>query len=599
MSNLYNTEESAEVYAKLINGGGGGGYGAGTNGGSNGTGMVPPLPRVERDDESSSKVSGPYSARDDNNWGALAITGKRSVAWSNSGESESFEEHQKAISMLHKRQAEWDRQMEFHDQKQGELLTLQWKLMREQTGTLARELSIVQQQLQEIRLEGRRMRTEVDDVLREQDGKLVEEKHQRQSVADSLDLKFKKVKQEMDTEMKAKVAPLAEIQKRLTAAEEQLENQARDDRNIEAEVAKLKNLMECCMEDIQTVQASVEREAAERRTQEESTMSMLRELQAAIAKESKDRTLADEELASKQSTRITCEKEEREQALNLLNQRLVSIQKELAPTREELPQIRAKLQEMETLLTSKVKDSQKALERELQERAAAQQKLERRLGELQAITEKEAGLRQQQAEEFEQVLKNHRTKTKALVSEQAEASRQAREDLKSGFAELIEREASFREAQRLDMADQIATNKASAEGRVEALETNLRSLEAKLKEDETSTALAVEASSQRQSDLFSKQLRELGELWQAKLREEKEARESQDAILEEHVGFLDNFLQDVRQVFLQSGSRSRMSLRKPGVPLARPSLDPGSASNLGLNSRQSSQPPSPGGRSNQ
>merc|ERR1719204_2686016 len=71
-------------------------------------------------------------------------------------------EHTTSIATLHRRQAEWDRQMEFHDQKQAELLTIQWKLVREQTGTLAKELGIVQQQLRDLKTDSRRVIVEVE-----------------------------------------------------------------------------------------------------------------------------------------------------------------------------------------------------------------------------------------------------------------------------------------------------------------------------------------------------------------------------------------------------------------------------------------------------
>jgi len=530
----------------------------------------------------------------------LALTGSRTGAMSNC-ESDSFDDHQRSISTLHRRQAEWDRQMEFHDQKQGELLTLQWKLMREQTGTLARELAIVQQQLQEMRVTNTKVRAEVDQFFRESDAKIVEERSLRQNVAETLEQRLRKVRQEIDAELNSKVAPIADIQRKMQAAEDKAVQTARDERALESEVAKLWKVVDVNTQDILALQQAVEQEAGERRNLEDSTLDMIRDLREALQKESKERANFHEEHLGKQVSRLDNERAEREQAHNALNQKLANLQKELAPQREEMPALRTRLQDLEALLNSRLKDNQKNVERELQERIVAQQKLERRVMDLQAVAEKEAAARLQQSEEFEQVLKNHRTKMKTLVGEQAEFSRQAREDLQSRLSDQLERETAMREAQRLDLMDQWNGCRSSLESRVDSFEGTLRTLEQQIRDEGTASMQALEATRLRQTEGLARQMRELGESFQAKIKEEREAREAQDNSLEEHMSFMDNFLQDVRQVFLQTGSRTRTStFRKSTGPSSRSALELGSdpqRSSPGQG-RQPSRPPSPGARSN-
>mmetsp|Transcript_8219 Transcript_8219/g.29995 ORF Transcript_8219/g.29995 Transcript_8219/m.29995 type:complete len:597 (-) Transcript_8219:52-1842(-) len=514
MSNLYGADEASEVFAKFS-------VASGSASEGNGSHAVPRLHLHE--DDQFSKASAPPSAREDA-WasGTLALTGSRTGAWSNC-ESDSFDDHQRAISSLHRRQAEWDRQMEFHDQKQGELLTLQWKLMREQTGTLARELAIVQQQLQEMRVTNTKVRAEVDQFFRESDAKISEERSLRQSVAETLEQRLRKVRQEIDAELKAKVAPIADIQRKMQAAEEKAAETARDERALESEVAKLRKVVDVNTQDILALQQAVEQEAGERRNLEDSTLDMIRDLREALQKESKERANFHEEHLGKQVSRLDNERAEREQAHNALNQKLANLQKELAPQREEMPALRTRLQDLEALLNSRLKDNQKNIERELQERIVAQQKLERRVMDLQAVAEKEAAARLQQSEEFEQVLKNHRTKMKTLVGEQAEFSRQAREDLQTRLSDQLERETAMREAQRLDLMDQWTGCRSSLESRVDSFEGTLRTLEQQIRDEGTASMQALEATRVRQTDGLARQMRELGESFQVEEEEYTEA----------------------------------------------------------------------------
>jgi len=498
------------------------------------------------------------------------------------------DEHARAISHLHRRQAEWDRQMEFHDQKQGELLTLQWKLMREQTGTLARELGIVQQQIQELRVDSRRVRTEVDQVSRDAEARVAEERGLRQSMFDGMDQRLRKVKQELEADLKAKFSPLVEMPRKISTIEEKLETRLTEHRTLEHDVAKLRKVVDGSLQDIEALKGALEQEAVERRNLEESSLEMVRDLRETVQKDIKDRAAFSEDYMGKHLARLETERTEREQALSIVSQRVANLQKEFAPYKEEMPTLRSRLQDAEGVLSSKLKDSQKNLDRDLAERAAAQQKLERRVNELQANSEKEMTARAQQAEEYEQALKTHRTKMKSLVGEQAELARLAREELQARLVEQLERETAMREAQRLDILDQWANSKATFEAKSEALETSLRTIEEQLREERAAETQALEAACQRQSEAVARQLKDRTEQLEVRLTQEREARETQGASLEEHMAFLDSFLQDVRQVFLQTSTRSRSFVsRKSSTTRELTAGSPPSQP------RQPSRPPSP------
>lgn len=496
------------------------------------------------------------------------------------------EDHHITVSHLHRRQAEWDRQMEFHDQKQAELLTIQWKLVREQTGTLARELGIVQQQLKELKVENRRTVVEVERSFRENEGKLSEERNARHVLADSIEQRFKKVRSDLDAEVKARTTAFAEVQPKLHALEASIEIRTKDHRNLELEVSRLHKLIEAAMQDIEALKEALDQEAAERRTQEESMLDMLRDLREVVQQESKERVAHHEDHVRNHLAILESERIERHQAHNALKEKVTSLQKDLAPHKEDIPAIKSRLQEFEGIIATKLREATKAFERELIERGAQQVKLERRITELSAVSEKEYAARASQVEEYEQMLKNFRTKMKSTLDAQAEQGRQAREELLHTLTEQLERETAMREAQSATLIDQWGAHKTTFDSRVEALEGSLRTIEQRHRDERNAETQDLEAALQRHSEVVGKQLRDQAELLQAKLTEERASREAQGANLEEHIEFLDRFLQDVRNVFMQTGSRSRQLAVRKTSNSVRESLVMGS-------SPGSLRPPSP------
>merc|ERR1712091_666822 len=96
-------------------------------------------------------------------------------------------------------------------------------------------------------------------------------------------------------------------------------------------------------------------------------------------------------------------------------------------------------------------EQQRTLEKAAGDRTAGQARLEQRVAELASRMESEAAARAMLTEETEQLIAASRAKTRQLISEQAEAARQACEALERNLLGQLEKESSLREAQQEGM----------------------------------------------------------------------------------------------------------------------------------------------------
>jgi len=461
------------------------------------------------------------------------------------------------VSAMTRRQAEWDRQLESVDQKQTELMTIQWKLVREQTGTLARELAIMQQQLKDIKVDSRRALIEVERYFRENEGKLNEERGLRLAMYESLEQRLKKIKHEVESEAKQRAVSDAEIPPKLEALAEALDTRSRETAQLDGEMRKLNEAIAANIQELSVLRDTVAQEADERRCGEETARGCLREVREAINKEIRDRTAADDDLGQALRSVIEQEKADRNLAASSFRTQFNTLQKDLLPYKEELPALRTRMQEIENALQSRLKDGQKSMERDLGERAAAHIKLERKVTDMAALLDKEGMARSAMAEESEQMLKSFRTKMQNILYEQNEAARFAREELQNQLAEQIEKEVATRETQHAAMMDQLSGHRAAFDVKADAIESGFRGLEQQHREERAAEYREFEANQLKFAEEVARQLREFRESFGARLAEERATREAHDASLEENIDFMDHFLQDVRELFLQKGSRQR------------------------------------------
>eukprot|EP00434_Breviolum_minutum_P035323 symbB.v1.2.031260.t1/scaffold3609.1/size53966/2 len=237
-------------------------------------------------------------------------------------------------------------------------------------------------------------------------------------------------------------------------------------------------------------------------------------------------------------------------------------QKECSGLKEAVAHQRSKFGEVDhsvNALNARIKELQHSLDEELQKRADSVQKLDSSVKELGTTLETEVATRQSLAEEVDHVLKAMKSKVKNLVCEQGELSRQAIETARKQLQEQLDREVKSREAIQSKLQSACEDQRLMLLESSERNETLLRELERRFQEQLAMELKDVEASQARFTEETHRQLRDLRESSEERLAEERQVRESQTQGLEDHVDFLEGFLQDARELFLQRGSRQRRS----------------------------------------
>jgi len=456
-----------------------------------------------------------------------------------------------STSVWYRQQAEWDRQMQFHDRRQSDLLKEQFALVREHTGTLAQELAICQKQVKDLKSDSLRMVVEVQQFIRESEAKHAEERSSKQQLSDTIEQRFQKVIQSLDAEAKLRAAGFQEVHPKLVAIEQLLEAKTKEQCSLAQEVSRMGNAVGGNAQDIRALKDSLLQEASARRSQEESTLDVFRKLREECRKDVQALMAQHEEQWRSHLSVFDMERLDRQQSYSALRDKITALDKDVLPLSEDVPALRSRLCEVEKSMAMNMMESQTASAQETADRLSAQHALEGRVNELSALVEKEQLARVRLTEDCERLLQNVRDKVKGMIVEQADVSRHAREELQSLLTSEIKQETAIREAQNASLLDRCTGHRSAMDARADTLDAAMRQLEQRYKVE-----FASMCSQQR--DAWTRGLREQEDLLLAKIIEERGRRELQGAALEEHIDFFGRFYKEISQVFQKTGSYPRI-----------------------------------------
>jgi len=336
----------------------------------------------------------------------------------------------------------------------------------------------------------------------------------------------------LDSEAKLRVALFREVSPKLVAAEQLIEARAKEHRTLEQEVSRVNGVVGGSVQDIIALKDSLLQESNARRFQEETTLDLLRKLRDECRGDIQARIAQYEEQWRGHLAELDVERSDRQQACAALKDKIAALEKHVLPHAEEVPVLRNRLWEVESSVAAKFKESYQLSEQEIADRVSAQHKLERRIADLSAFVEKEHSARAAQAEESEQSLQSFKVKVTGMVVEQADLSRQAREEMQSSLKGQVERETTMREVQTATLLDHCNENRSAIEARADKADAALRALEQRCRDDLATEVQNIQAVHSQHADAWSRSLREQGDFLQAKIVEERNAREAQCSRME-------------------------------------------------------------------
>mmetsp|Transcript_23162 Transcript_23162/g.53254 ORF Transcript_23162/g.53254 Transcript_23162/m.53254 type:complete len:574 (+) Transcript_23162:128-1849(+) len=470
---------------------------------------------------------------------------------------------EQAIQAAQRRQSMWDQQLESVDQKQAELLTIQWKLIREQVGTIGREVALIQSEVKDLKADSRKAVLEVERHVRDIDAKVDEERVMRTTLCEGLEQSLHRLKGDITNEAKMRVAGDKEVASKMDGFADELEKLARKQALQEQDLLRVQAEVNASLQQCDAVRDALAQEGNERKVVESNLLDRLGELRRALLNENQDRATADEELARGLRDLLEKERSDRSSEFTQLRTSISALQKDFFPGKDEMVGLGNRISELESHFLLQLKEMRDAANKDTSDNLTHYGRLEKRILEISKTLEKEGASRAALAEETEQMLKTFRVKIRAQLNEQAEAARVAREALQRALQDQLDKEISAREAQGDALASDMAGQRVAIQSKLESLQKLMADIEAKTREMMAKHVLDWEQAHGKMLDDLSKQIREVRESLTARLNEERLMREASDSSIEEHLDFLDRFLQDVRELFMQKGTWQRKLVRKP------------------------------------
>eukprot|EP00927_Polykrikos_kofoidii_P040154 TRINITY_DN34371_c0_g1_i1.p1 TRINITY_DN34371_c0_g1~~TRINITY_DN34371_c0_g1_i1.p1 ORF type:complete len:528 (+),score=92.38 TRINITY_DN34371_c0_g1_i1:232-1815(+) len=459
------------------------------------------------------------------------------------------------VADIAKQHCEWSQELEAVDHKQADLMLLQWKLVRNQTGMLAQQIVD--------------MRKIIDDLCKEQQLTTVKIEHY-QGENENFELSLKlfvrqlfekaeqnlvRVRQEIEGAAHKREAAVADALTKLN----NITCDARKPNNssLASEVQKMRTDVNLLMKQVPGIVEHTAQTREEVSTGLASVMDQVRKVRALHEKTMSDSSTHGEALESRMLGFLEKERNARDEATQKLHCSVASLHTDHRALKEELTPLRNRLQEVEHRSISTTQDISDFLDAKFSEPAARLQGIERRMEHIQASINQENVARHALGEVFEQMLKTERTKLMNVISQRATSAKLETEHMQKTLTELIEKEASDRSSNAEVVMSQFTRMKASVDERVSICEHDCQNMEQKYKVVQNGVH-ECDMKQRKFDEQINGTLRtHIAEIHTA-IKEERASREEGDRDIEERIEFLGDFHDKFRETFMQKVPRASL-----------------------------------------
>eukprot|EP00928_Gymnodinium_smaydae_P010901 TRINITY_DN14107_c0_g2_i1.p1 TRINITY_DN14107_c0_g2~~TRINITY_DN14107_c0_g2_i1.p1 ORF type:complete len:835 (+),score=228.85 TRINITY_DN14107_c0_g2_i1:1344-3848(+) len=445
----------------------------------------------------------------------------------------------------------WEQELESVDQKQADLAVLQWKLVRNQAGALARQLADARGQIEDLQQRQRETNVKVKQQDAERETFEQRIKGFVRQLFEKLERGLDKVGQELQTEVQQREREGAELRRGLENLRTEL-SQAVEKSGVplEQEVRKLREEFATHQAQVPALRDLVHQHAGELRSGLDQLMDHHCKLKDGLDSEIRDRQQAHGELHTSVKDLVSKERNDRDYHHSKVQSTIGSLQKDMDVHRDEIPALRGRLQEMEDRVQGAGAEHLATLEDRLGEPMQRLQQLERRLEHAQAGLVQESNARQSLAEVFESMLKAEHTKISNLVTQRTSQAQMGCENVVKSLAEKLDKERSDRETQVEAVNAMHARFRAALNERVGGLEGAETKYQAILKE------LREHEGAQRQlEESLAAALRDTRREILASLADEQAARQAGDQQLTLMVDWIGDHYDRMRDLFVTRGPR--------------------------------------------
>jgi alpha-amylase/alpha-mannosidase (GH57 family) len=177
------------------------------------------------------------------------------------------------------------------------------------------------------------------------------------------------------------------------------------------------------------------------------------------------------------------------------------------------------------------------------------------LEHIQASINQESVARHSLSEVFEQMLKTERTKLMNLITQKAAFARLDCENMQKALTEQIEKETSDRAGHADGVVSQLARLKSSMNERMSMCENGCQTVEQKYQAMQQEVR-EYDTRQRKLEEQLNAMLRSCVAEMQSIINDEKIARENADMEIEQHLEYLGDFHDKIRESYVQKGPRT-------------------------------------------
>merc|ERR1719210_1405594 len=328
-----------------------------------------------------------------------------------------------AVEAAGRRHSEWEAQFMSVGKQEGELFSAQWKMVREEFGTLMKELATVQCQFEEMKVSSSQAAMRMRMSASGQESKFEEQNNLRLKFEEDIRDELRKLKDDLLDEVKQREAGdervLAEALSKLDDGAGLMINEvrSRDLPAINQSVNDLRSAIDRMPVQLDTLRDSIKAEARSRELGHESMTKTLHGHREAL---SRDIRLTQQGIdVFKQDIpglwdAMKKETSERNIALGPLHERVQGVERDMEPQKQEVPALRRLCEEIQANINPKLDSQQRAVDKMTENFKASQAQLEVRLAELSVKMDAESSARTAMMQEVEQSVAPLKTKMRNL-----------------------------------------------------------------------------------------------------------------------------------------------------------------------------------------
>jgi len=377
------------------------------------------------------------------------------------------------VSNIAKQHYEWAHELETVDQKQADLVVLQWKLVRNQTGMLAQQLLELKKHVQTLQRHHDDTSRKVEETTRDSEAFEDRVKAFVRQLFEKGDHNITRMRQDLDQEVQRRDEGDLELKRRLDQMSADITRKLDGEQPLEHEVRNLKVELSAQNALLPGLKEHVQVSVQEMRTGLDHVADHCRKIKEDFERDRRDRLQTHEELHDKVQGYLGRERTERELLHSTLN---TLVQSSVSSHAEELSALRGRLQEIEDRTHKAHKDHMAVLDAKFMEPVSKLQHIERRFEHVQASIAQECESRASLHEVFDQMLKNERTKLTNLITQKANIARLDCDEIQRALQEKLDKEMSEREVGDEGHQATLARSKAELTEHIDAMQTKCQAL---------------------------------------------------------------------------------------------------------------------------